>query len=107
VTHDQRLYVDAAWKHRFMSQCVSELQHRIFNSQSMPSYKSIIAFDKKIRDFYVPPSLLVPGFGGAPNPDEQPTTDLTFERHMTYVLKEMSQYSKSLNFPAFFSYSPF
>lgn len=99
---ERGLSVVAAWKHRFISQCVRDLQNRLFSSQTTLNYKTILALDKKIREFYVPPSLLVPGLGGAPvaaNADEQPSTDLTFQRHMTFVFKEMSKLFKYSNFP--------
>jgi hypothetical protein len=61
----------------------------------MVNYKTILELDKMIRDFYVPPSLLVPGFDGAPlpTPSERPPAHVTFERHMTYVMKEMCRFA--------------
>ena len=56
-----------------------------------PSYKTIQELDKKVRNFYVPPSLRVPGFGGV-KPDinsVQPSVELTMQRHVAFAIKEI------------------
>jgi hypothetical protein len=59
-----------------------------------PSYKTLQELDKKVRSYYVPPSLQVPGFGGAKvGPEiDQPTTELTMQRYTAFAIKEMSEY---------------
>jgi hypothetical protein len=81
----------AAWKHRFSSQCLSVVQDQAFGART-PSYRTIQELDKLVRAFYVPPSLQVPGFGGAKIgvEVEQPTTELTMQRYTAFSLKEIS-----------------
>lgn len=59
-----------------------------------PNYKLIQELDKKVRTWYVPPSLQVPGFGGAKPASsevEQPSVQLTMQRYITFAIKEMSK----------------
>jgi hypothetical protein len=61
-----------------------------------PNYKAIQELDKKVRNWYVPPSLQVPGFGGAKlvsTEVEQPTVQLTMQRYVAFAIKEISEYS--------------
>jgi len=61
----------------------------------IPNYKVIQELDKKVRNWYVPPSLQVPGFGGAKlvsTEVEQPTVQLTLQRYIAFAIKEMSKY---------------
>ncbi|KAG5715994.1 hypothetical protein E4T56_gene2317 [Termitomyces sp. T112] len=81
----------AAWKHRFASQCLSVVHDQAFSARP-PNYKAIQDLDKRVRQWYVPPSLQVPGFGGAkPGIElEQPSIELTFQRYIAFAIKEMS-----------------
>lgn len=92
---DQRLYpfcLVAAWKHSFVSQCLSVVHDQAFGARP-PSYKTLQELDKKVRSYYVPPSLQVPGFGGTKvGPDiDQPTTELTMQRYIAFAIKEISK----------------
>ncbi|KZT70724.1 hypothetical protein DAEQUDRAFT_724848 [Daedalea quercina L-15889] len=53
----------AAWKHRFAAQCQSVVHEQVFGAR-LPSHRQLMELDKKIREFYLPPSLRVRGFGG-------------------------------------------
>ena len=58
-----------------------------------PNYKTIQDLDKKVRSFYVPPSLRVPGFGGAKMIElSPPTVQLTMQRHIVFAIREISEY---------------
>lgn len=83
-------YLVAAWKHRFSSRCLSIVHEQAFGARS-PSYKTIQELDKKVRNFYVPPSLRVPGFGGAGVELAGTTTpvELTMQRHTAFAIKEI------------------
>lgn len=64
----------SAWKHRFVSRCQSVVHEQAFGAR-ITNYRTILDLDKKVRDFYLPPSLRVPGFGGAKmDPDAPPAT---------------------------------
>ena len=59
------------------------------------NYKAIQELDKKVRNWYVPPSLQVPGFGGAKlvsTEVEQPGVQLTMQRYIAFAIKEISGY---------------
>lgn len=86
----------SAWKHRFSSQCLSVIHDQAFGART-PSYKSIQELDKKVRDFYVPPSLQVPGFGGSKIgiEVEQSSVERTMQRYVAFAIKEISTWSKS------------
>ncbi|CDO73241.1 hypothetical protein BN946_scf185008.g3 [Trametes cinnabarina] len=81
----------AAWKHRFSSKCLAVVHERAFGA-TVPRYSVISELDKKVRDFYVPPSLRVPGFSGAPieGPHVQPPVELTMQRYIAFAIKEIS-----------------
>ncbi|KAF8885016.1 hypothetical protein BD779DRAFT_1612027 [Infundibulicybe gibba] len=70
----------AAWKHRFSSQCLSVVHDQAFGARAS-SYKTIQDLDRR-----------VPGFGAVkPVGDpEQPTTELTMQRYITFAIKEIS-----------------
>ncbi|KJA18056.1 hypothetical protein HYPSUDRAFT_45638 [Hypholoma sublateritium FD-334 SS-4] len=81
-----------AWKHKFSAQCLSVVHDQAFGART-PNYKLIQELDKKVRTWYVPPSLQVPGFGGAKLAStevEQPKVQLTMQRYITFAIKEMS-----------------
>ncbi|KAG6810865.1 hypothetical protein H0H92_010021 [Tricholoma furcatifolium] len=79
----------AAWKHRFASQCLSVVHDQAFGARPL-TYKAIQDLDKRVRTWYVPPSLQVPGFGGAKLELEQPSVELTMQRYIAYAIKEIS-----------------
>ncbi|KAF8899631.1 fungal-specific transcription factor domain-containing protein [Gymnopilus junonius] len=83
----------AAWKHRFSAQCLSVVHDEAFGAKPT-TYKAIQELDRKVRNWYVPPSLQVPGFGAAKLVSaevEQPTVQLTMQRYTAYAIKEMSK----------------
>lgn len=88
----------SAWKHRFSSQCLSIVHEQAFGART-PNYKIIQELDKKVRGFYIPPSLQVPGFSGKPSSSslispsgeiEVPSLQLTMQRYTTWAIKEIS-----------------
>ncbi|THH32374.1 hypothetical protein EUX98_g1823 [Antrodiella citrinella] len=81
-----------AWKHRFSSRCLSVVQEVAFGARPA-SYKAIQDLDKKVRSFYTPPSLCVPGFGGAKMPDigaPPPSVELTMQRYTAFSIREIT-----------------
>ncbi|KIM82925.1 hypothetical protein PILCRDRAFT_783847 [Piloderma croceum F 1598] len=80
----------AAWKHRFSLQCLSIIHDRAFGART-PSYKTIQELARGVRDFYVPPSLRIPGFSGATVgvQTEQPTVQITMQRCIAFSIKEL------------------
>ena len=68
------------------------MHERAFGA-TVPRYSVISELDKRVRDFYIPPSLRVPGFGGAPmeGPHVQPPIELTMQRYIAFAIKEMSE----------------
>jgi hypothetical protein len=89
---------DSAWKHRFSSQCLSVVHEQAFGART-PNYKVIQELDKKVRGFYIPPSLQVPGFSGKPTAappsgeSEVPSLQLTMQRYTTWAIKEISMHA--------------
>ncbi|KAI0349656.1 hypothetical protein OH77DRAFT_1499462 [Trametes cingulata] len=81
----------AAWKHRFSSKCLAVVHERAFGA-AVPRYSVVMELDKKIRDFYIPPSLRVPGFGGASleGPNVEPPIELTMQRYIAFAIKEIT-----------------
>jgi len=59
------------------------------------NYKAIQDLDRKVRNWYMPPSLQVPGFGSATklvNAEvERPSVHLTMQRYIAFAIKEISQ----------------
>ena len=84
----------AAWKHRFSSRCLGVVHEQAFGARPA-SYKAIQDLDKKVRNFYVPPSLRVPGFGGAKMEASgpPPSIELTMQRYTGFAIREISKYS--------------
>ncbi|KAF8630740.1 hypothetical protein AX17_005335 [Amanita inopinata Kibby_2008] len=80
-----------AWKHRFSAQCLSRVHDEAFSART-PSYKVIQELDKKVRNWYIPPSLQVPGSGSVRNGQElhSPSVELTMQRFITFAIKEMT-----------------
>ena len=95
----------SAWKHRFSSQCLSVVHEQAFGART-PNYKIIQELDKKVRGFYIPPSLQVPGFSGKPTTAslvppgeaEVPSMQLTMQRYTTWAIKEISTRASSNDF---------
>jgi hypothetical protein len=83
----------AAWKHRFSSQCLSVAHDRVFGART-PNYKAVQEMDKKVREYPLPPSLRVPGFGGSKRgiEIEKPTLQLTMQRYVAFAIREISAY---------------
>ncbi|KAJ7460579.1 fungal-specific transcription factor domain-containing protein [Mycena latifolia] len=81
----------AAWKHGWSSECLSVVHDRVFGARA-PTYGTVQELDKKVRAYYVPPSLQVPGFGGAKltAEPEQPTIELTMQRYCSFAIKEIT-----------------
>ncbi|KAJ7695125.1 fungal-specific transcription factor domain-containing protein [Mycena rosella] len=81
----------AAWKHGWSSECLSVVHDQVFGARA-PAYATVQQLDKKVRAYYVPPSLQVPGFGGAKltAEPEQPTIELTMQRYCSFAIKEMA-----------------
>ncbi|KAF5369213.1 hypothetical protein D9757_010030 [Collybiopsis confluens] len=82
----------AAWKYSFCSDCLSLLMDQAFGARP-PSYKIIQDMDKKVRNYYVPPSLQIPGFGGASvgrELEQQPTTELLMQRFIAFAIREIT-----------------
>ncbi|EKM50386.1 uncharacterized protein PHACADRAFT_263665 [Phanerochaete carnosa HHB-10118-sp] len=79
-----------AWKHRWSSRCLNVVHEQAFGAKT-PSYRTIQELDKKVRNYPVPPTLRVPGFGGAKMLEiEQPSIELTMQRHIAFAIKEMT-----------------
>lgn len=98
-----------AWKHRFSSECLSIVHDQVFGART-PSYSTIMELDKRVRNYSVPPSLQVPGFGGSNGytlasvsmgggsmngGQETPSMALTMQRHIILAIKEVSEYMRS------------
>ncbi|TFK25635.1 hypothetical protein FA15DRAFT_668330 [Coprinopsis marcescibilis] len=81
----------AAWKHSFSAQCLSVVHDQAFGTRA-PSYGTIQELDKKVRNWYVPPSLVVPGFGNSKigAEVEQPSIEMTLQRYTAFAIKEMT-----------------
>lgn len=50
--------------------------------------------DKRVQKYYIPPSLQVPGFGGAPMytaGEAPPSMRLTMQRYIILAIKEVSE----------------
>ncbi|KAJ7180459.1 hypothetical protein C8R46DRAFT_1069510 [Mycena filopes] len=84
----------AAWKHGWASECLSIVHDQVFGARA-PTYNTVRELDKKVRAYYVPPSLQVPGFGGSKlAPElERPTIELTMQRYCGFAIREISKNS--------------
>lgn len=87
------ILVVAAWKHSFAAECQSLVHDQAFGAKT-PSYSTIQELDSKVKNWYVPPSLQVPGFGNSKiGPEvEQPSIELTLQRYIAFAIKEISQF---------------
>ena len=79
-----------AWKHRFSFKCLSAVHEQVFGAK-VPRYHAVNELDKKVRDYYVPPSLRVPGFGGSSleGPNAQVSVQLTMQRCTAFCIREI------------------
>lgn len=77
------------WKYRFSSQCMSVVHDQVFGART-PNYKVLQQLDRKVRDFYTPPSLQVPGFGGPMADPEGVPVYLTLQRYIGFAIREMT-----------------
>lgn len=72
---------------------MSVVHDQVFGARTA-SYNTIRVLDKKVRDFYMPPSLQLPGFGGSRyivQSTEKPSLQLTMQRHLAFAIKEISK----------------
>jgi hypothetical protein len=83
----------AAWKHKFFGECLGIIWNQAFGAHPL-SYELLKHLDQQMRAYYVPPSLRVPGFGGAKlNQDvHPPSPELTMARHFLVALKEITSF---------------
>lgn len=81
----------AAWKHGWASKCLSFVHDQVFGARA-PTYRTVQELDQKVRAYYIPPSLQVPGFGGAKLTAEplQPTIELTMQKYCSFAIKEIA-----------------
>ncbi|KAI0272646.1 fungal-specific transcription factor domain-containing protein [Gloeopeniophorella convolvens] len=77
------------WKYRFSSQCLSVVHDQVFGART-PNYKVLQQLDRKVREFYTPPSLQVPGFGGPMTETEVAPVELTLQRYIGYAIREIT-----------------
>jgi len=91
----------ADWKHRFASRCLNVVHEQAFGART-PTYRVIEELDMKVRSFYVPPSLRVPGFGGATTEvDPAPcSVELTMQRYIVFAIREITLFNMHKGFLA-------
>ncbi|KAF8498708.1 fungal-specific transcription factor domain-containing protein [Russula emetica] len=77
------------WKYRFSSQCMSVVHDQVFGART-PNYKVLQQLDRKVRDFYTPLSLQVPGFGGPMTDIDSVPVFLTLQRYIGFAIREMT-----------------
>ncbi|KAI0296030.1 hypothetical protein BC826DRAFT_1006878 [Russula brevipes] len=77
------------WKYRFSSQCMSVIHDQVFGART-PNYKVLQQLDRKVRDFYTPPSLQVPGFGGPMTDVDSVPVYVTLQRYIGFAIREMT-----------------
>ena len=78
------------WKYRFSSQCMSVIHDQVFGART-PNYKVLQQLDRKVREFYTPPALQVPGFGGPMTDVDTVPVYLTLQRYVGFAIREMSK----------------
>ncbi len=69
---------------------MSVVHDQVFGART-PNYKVLQQLDRKVRDFYTPPSLQVPGFGGPMADPEGVPVYLTLQRYTGFAIREMSK----------------
>ncbi|KZT09905.1 uncharacterized protein LAESUDRAFT_722057 [Laetiporus sulphureus 93-53] len=79
----------AAWKHLFASRCQSVVHEQVFGAR-ISSYRTVIELDKKVREFYLPPSLRVPGFGGAKLEQTSTSYEKILQGYCAFSMREIT-----------------
>jgi len=74
---------------------MSVVHDQVFGART-PNYKVLQQLDRKVREFYTPPSLQVPGFGGPMADVESVPVFLTLQRYVGFAIREMSKCSTRL-----------
>ena len=69
---------------------MSVVHDQVFGART-PNYKVLQQLDRKVRDFYTPISLQVPGFGGPMADPENVPVYLTLQRYIGFAIREMSK----------------
>jgi hypothetical protein len=69
---------------------MSVIHDQVFGART-PNYKVLQQLDRKVRDFYTPPSLQVPGFGGSMTDVDAVPVYLTLQRYVGFAIREMSE----------------
>jgi hypothetical protein len=69
---------------------MSVVHDQVFGART-PNYKVLQQLDRKVRDFYTPPSLQVPGFGGTMADLDAVPVYLTLQRYVGFAIREMSK----------------
>ena len=69
---------------------MSVVHDQVFGART-PNYKVLQQLDRKVRDFYTPPSLQVPGFGGTMADLDAVPVYLTLQRYTGFAIREMSK----------------
>ena len=69
---------------------MSVVHDQVFGART-PNYKVLQQLDRKVRDFYTPPSLQVPGFGGPMADVDSVPVFLTLQRYIGFAIREMSE----------------
>ncbi|KZT27790.1 hypothetical protein NEOLEDRAFT_1059869 [Neolentinus lepideus HHB14362 ss-1] len=83
-----------AWKHRFVSECMSVVHDQAFGAKT-PTYSTVVQLDRKLRAFPVPAVLQIAGFG-ATAPDAgsaavyPESVSLILQRHIVLAIREMN-----------------
>ena len=75
---------------------MSVVHDQVFGART-PNYKILQQLDRKVRDFYTPPSLQVPGFGGPMADVDAVPVFLTLQRYVGFAIREMSMSALSSN----------
>jgi hypothetical protein len=85
---------DNAWMHRFYYHCHSAVLDYVCAPRKH-NYEAILELDKRVRDFYVPPSLRVPGLDkeSAAATGEKSTYQDTAQRCDVCATKSWSRYT--------------
>ncbi|KDQ61622.1 hypothetical protein JAAARDRAFT_204099 [Jaapia argillacea MUCL 33604] len=82
-----------AWKHKFVSDCMSIVHDQAFGAKA-PTYATVLQLDRKLRAFLVPNVLQMAGFGTSQpemRPDSYPqSVPLMLQRHVVLAIREMN-----------------
>jgi hypothetical protein len=69
---------------------MSVVHDQVFGART-PNYRVLQQLDRKVREFYTPLSLQVPGFGGPMTDVESVPVYLTLQRYIGFAIREMSK----------------